>query len=107
MTAEKDTYMVACHHCQAPFDALDAAWCSCLVTERSLACPACLTCSCGAPADYKSRFWASAPRALWDRKFGEHHEEAGAWTNRPPEEVPRPSSCSRRTSRTSAAWPRG
>ena len=57
------------------FDALDASWCSCLVTERTLVCPHCLQCFCKAPAAYKSRFWSNAPKALWDRKFKEHNED--------------------------------
>jgi DNA-binding response OmpR family regulator len=33
-----ETYSAACHNCQGEFDALDATWCSCLVTERTLVC---------------------------------------------------------------------
>jgi len=67
-------YQVSCHACSTPFDALQAAWCSCLVTERTLTCPSCGKCFCSAPAAYKRRFWSEAPRALWDRKTAEHKQ---------------------------------
>jgi CheY-like chemotaxis protein len=65
-------YTVTCASCHRPFDAMVAAWCSCLVTERTLVCPNCGVCFCKAARDYKSRFWSGAPRALWDEKFLEH-----------------------------------
>lgn len=40
------SYVVTCHKCQAPFDALQASWCTCLVTERSIECPSCGNCFC-------------------------------------------------------------
>lgn len=68
-----ETHSVACYACQSSFDALAASWCSCLVSERTLVCPTCASCFCKAPAVYKRGFWSAAPRALWDRKFSEHH----------------------------------
>ena len=85
-----ETYSVACHHCGSTFDALESSWCSCLVSERTLVCPHCLHCFCKAPAGYKSRFWSNAPKALWDRKFKEHHEDFTPPTNPDPDEVSRP-----------------
>jgi len=85
-----ETYSVACYNCRATFDAFDTPWCSCLVSERTLVCPHCLTCFCKAPAAYKSRFWSGAPKALWDRKFGEHHEDFTPPANPEPDDAPRP-----------------
>jgi CheY-like chemotaxis protein len=83
-------YDVECASCRASFDALEAPWCSCLVTERTLVCPTCLTCFCKAPAAYKQRFWSGAPKSLWDRKFAEHSEAFTPRPNPTPEEAPRP-----------------
>jgi len=52
---------------------MEAVWCNCLVSERTLACPSCLSCFCKAPAPYKDRFWTTAPQELWDRKVAEHN----------------------------------
>lgn len=84
------THVVSCAACSARFDTLQAEWCSCLVTERTLACPDCGRCFCTAPAAYKRTLWSSAPRALWDRKFEEHHRAAALPENPPPEDVARP-----------------
>ena len=43
----------------------------------------------GAPA-YKNRFWSSAPKALWDRKFKEHREDFTPPANPDPDAVARP-----------------
>jgi hypothetical protein len=40
---EAPAYTVTCHSCSGSFDALEATWCSCLVSERSLVCQSCLT----------------------------------------------------------------
>jgi CheY-like chemotaxis protein len=88
--ATPETYSAPCHNCGSSFDALDSPWCSCLVSERTLVCPHCLQCFCKAPASYKSKFWSSAPRLLWDRKFQEHHEDFTAPANPEPEDAPRP-----------------
>jgi CheY-like chemotaxis protein len=39
---------------------------------------------------YKSRFWAEAPKALWDRKFKEHHADFTPRANPEPDAAPRP-----------------
>jgi CheY-like chemotaxis protein len=88
--ATPETYSAACQNCGSAFDTLDAPWCSCLVTERTLVCPHCLQCFCKAPASYKSRFWSSAPKGLWDRKFKEHHEDFTPPANPEPDAVTRP-----------------
>ena len=88
--ATDETYNVACVNCQGSFDALEASWCSCLVAERTLVCPSCLKCFCKAPPAYKRTFWSGAPKALWDRKFAEHHTEFAPAPNPPPEEARRP-----------------
>jgi CheY-like chemotaxis protein len=90
MTTPAETYVVSCHACQATFDALDTPWCSCLVTERTLVCPACLACFCKAKPQYKQAFWRAAPRSLWDRKLGEHQRSGELPENPPPGEAQRP-----------------
>ena len=83
-------YSVHCANCRSPFDAMDTPWCSCLVTERTLVCPHCLTCFCKAPAAYKQGFWGKAPRELWERKFAEHNAVFEPRPNPDPSEVARP-----------------
>jgi len=90
MEPSAERYSVACHRCRRSFDALQADWCSCLVTERTLVCPNCEACFCQAPAPYKSGFWSRAPRSLWDRKFAEHHAEFTPKPNPEPSDVVRP-----------------
>lgn len=65
------TYGISCYNCKAPFDALDAAWCSCVVHRRSFTCPSCLKCFCKAPQAFKQGFWERAPQQLWDRVLAE------------------------------------
>jgi CheY-like chemotaxis protein len=83
-------YTVACFNCQSSFDALEASWCSCLVNERSLVCPSCLTCFCKGSPVYKQRFWRDAPKAMWDRKIEEHPREFTPPRNPDPSDVKRP-----------------
>jgi CheY-like chemotaxis protein len=85
-----ESYDVACANCQSAFDALTAAWCSCLVTERTLLCPSCLTCFCKAPLSYKQRFWSRAPKSLWDAKWHEHNAAFVPKPNPEPNAVTRP-----------------
>ena len=84
------TYSVNCFSCRSPFDALEATWCSCLATDRSLTCPSCLSCFCKAPAAYKQKFWREAPKELWDRKFKEQAGEFTPTANPEPADVTRP-----------------
>jgi CheY-like chemotaxis protein len=88
--SETSGYDVECATCRARFQALDAPWCSCLVTERTLVCPHCHNCFCKAPNAYKQRFWSGAPKALWDRKFDAHHQAAEPRPNPAPDAVRRP-----------------
>ena len=37
----RTTYLIDCHRCGKQFDSAHAAWCRCLVKERSLVCPHC------------------------------------------------------------------
>jgi CheY-like chemotaxis protein len=87
-----ETYLVTCSACQTSYDALTAAWCQCLVSERSLVCPGCGACFCKGPQAVKQRFWRDAPKAMWERKFQEHNSRAGAGpsVNPSPEEARRP-----------------
>lgn len=90
MSEARETYVVNCHNCQASFDALDTPWCSCLVTERTLVCPSCLSCFCKAPPAYKQRFWREAPKTIWERKFQEHRQDFEPPPNPDPSQAVRP-----------------
>lgn len=68
------SYEASCHHCLNRFEAFEAPWCSCLVSERSLLCPFCGKCFCKATPEYKQRFWGRAPRELKEHKRFEHTE---------------------------------
>lgn len=87
---EADSYAVTCHKCQVPFDVLQAAWCSCLASDRSFVCPSCGSCFCKAPGSYKQRLWAGAPKALWDRKLEEKNQVFKLPENPHPRDVRRP-----------------
>src|SRR6188474_1177687 len=76
MTQTVSSHFANCATCGAPFNAMTASWCSCLVSERSLVCPGCLKCFCRADAAYKHAFWAKAPVPLLDRKRQEHERAA-------------------------------
>jgi CheY-like chemotaxis protein len=81
---------VNCFHCQAPFNALATNWCSCIVAERSLVCPACLKCFCRAPAVFKQGFWEAAPPALLARRREEHSRPLPAPAGLPETSLRRP-----------------
>jgi CheY-like chemotaxis protein len=83
-------YTVACEKCKARFDALKAEWCSCLVSERSFACPSCGSCFCKAAAAYKHKFWSGAPKAMWDRKLAERSDTYEPPANPAPGAAQRP-----------------
>jgi CheY-like chemotaxis protein len=87
---EAGSYVVQCHKCALPFDALQTSWCSCLVSERTLACPSCGSCFCKAPLAYKSKFWAGAPKEMWDRKLEEKRQPFDPPANPAPGEALRP-----------------
>lgn len=67
-SSDQDRYIVPCHNCGADFDAVAAAWCKCITTYRTFACPACGECVCAAPQQYGDKFWKEAPRVLWERR---------------------------------------
>jgi CheY-like chemotaxis protein len=83
-------YEILCYTCKAPFDALEAIWCNCLVSERTLVCPSCMNCFCKAPVSYKDRVWSSAPEALWDRRYEEHQKDSMPIRNPTPETAKHP-----------------
>jgi threonine dehydratase len=86
----KIPYLVRCCSCKQEFDALDTHWCSCLAEERSLVCPHCASCSCKAPQQYRTEFWANAPQVLWDSRMVEHEGSFELRPNPLPYEVKRP-----------------
>jgi CheY-like chemotaxis protein len=79
----RDEYLVDCFTCRAPFDAVEADWCSCLAKERSLVCTNCLTCFCKAPPAYKEKFWVEAPPRLFERKTSEARKQQAALPTNP------------------------
>lgn len=87
---DPETYVVACYSCRATFDALQATWCSCLASEHTFVCPSCLTCFCKSTPQYKQAFWRGAPKAIWDRKLGEHAHDLQLPPNPEPSQVARP-----------------
>lgn len=64
-------YTAGCVNCRQQFDAMEAPWCSCLITERSLLCPHCGNCFCKAALEFKLDFWTEAPQGMWDRRVEE------------------------------------
>ena len=91
VSKSSDNYEVVCFSCRAPFDAVDADWCSCLAKERSLVCTNCLACFCKAPPSYKEKFWVEAPPRLFERKSAEARRQNGGLPDNPPaDQVMRP-----------------
>jgi CheY-like chemotaxis protein len=86
---ESVRYVVDCASCSHRFDALKADWCSCLATERTLVCPSCLKCFCGAPRPWKQGFWSEAPQEMWDAKL-KVHKHLPPRVNPPPNQAGRP-----------------
>lgn len=84
------TYLIDCHRCGTQFDSGRAAWCRCLVKERSFVCPHCNECFCRAVSDFKLKFWTSAPPFLWERKLKSARTPAEAMQNPAPDQVRRP-----------------
>lgn len=83
-------YEILCYTCKAPFDAMEAIWCNCLISDRTLVCPSCMNCFCKAPVSYKDKIWTGAPEAFWDRRFEEHQKDSTPILNPKPESVSRP-----------------
>ncbi|MCM3876959.1 MAG: response regulator [Thermoanaerobaculia bacterium] len=90
VAARPSSYYVDCPACGTSFNALNAPWCSCLATERTLVCSGCGKCFCRAPRAYRQKFWSEAPPALWEAKLKEHRRTAEPVSNPPPESVRRP-----------------
>lgn len=89
-TDPKVKYQVRCYSCQNPFDALEANWCSCLSSTRTLACPSCFACFCEAPKSYKDTFWSQAPEPMWKRKMEERGLVPQQMTRPNPDTLRRP-----------------
>ena len=83
-------FALDCASCGTSYDALQAAWCQCIVKERTLVCPRCGQCFCRADVNYKSNVWISAPEALWDRKQRAAREQSPLPENPSPDSVRRP-----------------
>src|SRR5947208_2288286 len=90
VSTNPNAYVIDCHVCGVPFDALDAEWCRCIVKERSLLCRHCGQCFCRADLDYKRNVWTAAPEGLWDRKLRSARERATLQENPPIETIARP-----------------
>ncbi len=57
-------YVVPCWKCAKKFDTESAHWCKCDTNLRTLLCPNCASCFCGAAFGYKRSFWNAAPNTL-------------------------------------------
>jgi CheY-like chemotaxis protein len=64
-----ENYFISCYNCSVPYDALDAAWCSCIGGSQTVICPSCLRCFCRADRKYLDGFWTHAPQVVWDNKI--------------------------------------
>lgn len=83
-------YIVTCHHCRTPFDALIAVECECIHPVRSYRCPSCSVCFCEAGKHVIDEFWRGAPRAMWDRRRASRPTAQLPDENEPPESIQRP-----------------
>lgn len=84
-------YIVNCHACGMPFDALIAVECDCLHPVRSYRCPNCSVCFCEAGKRVNDEFWRNAPRPMWDRRRASRPVGTpSADKNEPPETIKRP-----------------
>ena len=64
-----EPFLRICWRCRTTFDALAAAFCGCLASDRTLVCPGCRKCSCAVPVVFRRKFWMGAPPALRARKL--------------------------------------
>ena len=83
-------YLATCFHCGAIFNAIEAEWCQCIVTENTLTCTNCGNCFCTAPVAFKMDFWNDAPQIMWERRMKEDSAEDPLPPNPPDREVRRP-----------------
>ena len=89
--AADEGYQVHCFNCGVAFDAIEADWCSCLTSDRTVVCTNCLTCFCKAAPSYKEKFWLAAPQRLVGRKAAESRRHSPVIVpNPPPDGVKRP-----------------
>ena len=86
----RTTYLIDCHRCGQQYDSAHAAWCRCLVKERSFVCPHCGECFCRAVSDFKLKFWTSAPPFLWERKLKSARLQSEPFKNPALDEARRP-----------------
>lgn len=80
-------YRVTCVSCSKPFDAEQAAECSCIQPVRSFRCPNCAACFCSAGKDVLNDFWRNATPELWKRR---NSSVPPTPENASPEEIERP-----------------
>lgn len=85
------TYLANCFHCGAVFNAVEAEWCKCIVTENTLVCGTCGNCFCTAPVAFKMNFWNDAPPIMWERRMKEDSAGDPLPSNPTDLEVGRPS----------------
>jgi len=79
-----------CFHCRIPFDPLTARWCECITRDRTLVCPRCGGCACGASLHQRNEFWIHAPAALWERRRSEQKDSMTRLHAIDPATLPRP-----------------
>lgn len=72
-----ETYDIPCPACSKPFDAAAAESCSCLISVRTPACPACGACFCTLSPERQKAFWSAAPPSLWQRRLTRKKGEEG------------------------------
>ena len=56
-----------CFSCGAVNNSIDAAWCSCLTSDRTFVCKQCGECFCSAPRAWRKMFWQSTSVELRQR----------------------------------------
>lgn len=68
------THIVPCYQCRKMFDAVSAAFCSCIARERTFACSQCGGCACETYYRQRNEFWMAAPPALRVRRTAEQRD---------------------------------
>ncbi|HEY8184307.1 MAG TPA: response regulator, partial [Thermoanaerobaculia bacterium] len=90
IAAADETYSILCSKCSAPFDAMQAEWCSCLTKRRTLVCPTCLSCFCQTHPSYRENIWLQAPQRFLQLKAGALRSQDESFANPDPQHVKRP-----------------
>jgi CheY-like chemotaxis protein len=80
--SESTSHPTVCPSCSAAFDAMTAAWCSCVAKRMSLVCSACGVCFCKAPDRVVREFWNGAPSELVHRRNSEQRLRRAAASRR-------------------------